>query len=355
MSSSRTQHSALKDRLEIGLDQTVAKMFPGYRLLDEIASGGQGTVYKAIQDITHRPVAIKTLHGGILASRESRERIFREARLAARLRHPRTVKIFDSGFVNGTAFVVMEYIDGIPINDHVMFEELSIRAIVALLRDVCSAISHAHNQGVIHRDIKPSNILVDIEGQAFVCDFGLAREQRSDGSRIATARLSKTGQLVGTLLYVSPEQLRGEHPDGDVLSDVYALGLVLYECLTGVLPRGQESLLAASTTPRADLQLPSLRQAWKVQHDKPPPRALNRDLEAIVQEATSFDRSRRYQSAAALGDDLDRFLQGDAVDARRRHGAYTFWRATRRHRVAIGVATAFMLLLTIGLVSSFRC
>ncbi|MCA9056842.1 MAG: serine/threonine protein kinase, partial [Planctomycetaceae bacterium] len=203
----------------------------GYEIQNEIHRGGQGAVYRAVQASTKRVVALKFMHSGAEAKESIKKRFEREVELAGSLRHPGIVRVFDSGLTSGQYYYVMDYIDGLCLDDYVLAEKLPIRDIAALFIPICEAVNYAHQRGVIHRDLKPSNVLVDREGHCHIVDFGLAKLGNDDTSD--TQKLSLTGQVMGTLHYMSPEQARGESDAVDTRSDVYSLGVMLYELLTG--------------------------------------------------------------------------------------------------------------------------
>jgi serine/threonine protein kinase len=213
---------------EMPLDEVI----PGYRVIEEIHRGGQGVVFKAVQLSTQRTVALKVILGGAIATPEAQKRFEREARLAASLRHPHIVVIHDRGVAGDNPFIVMDYVDGAPVTEYAAAQRLFIAARLRLFATVCEAVECAHQQGVIHRDLKPSNILVNEEGEPTIVDFGLARTVRPTGDASATA-VSSPGQVLGSLPYLSPEQASGVPSQIDERTDIYALGVLLYELLTG--------------------------------------------------------------------------------------------------------------------------
>ncbi len=206
----------------------------GYRIVREIGRGGMGVVYEAEQHSPRRRVALKVL-GGLYAN-EQHIRMFRqEIQTLARLQHPAIATIHEAGRTEeGYHFFTMELVGGVPLTEHVRKTELPLQARLELFLKICDAIQYAHDIGVIHRDLKPSNILVDQDGIPKILDFGLARVVDPDVTLTATA--TRTGRIMGTLAYMSPEQARGDSDAIDPRSDVYSLGLILYELLTGRLP-----------------------------------------------------------------------------------------------------------------------
>ncbi len=326
------------------------KRLDGYDVLEPIFYGGQGVVYKARQRTTCRMVAIKVLVDGPLASERQRWRFAREIKLGARFQHPHIVTVYESGEVNGREFLAMEYIDGLPIDDYVLVHGLSVHQTVRLFQKVCGAVSYAHQNGVMHRDLKPANILVDDDSQPHVLDFGLAKD--IDCEADASEPISIAGQVVGTLPYLSPEQARGDQDRVDVLSDVYALGVVLFHILTGEYPYeivGSRRQVLENIIDRSPKKLretllevePSDEYAIAV---------INDDLEHIVCKALEKDKALRYQSAAAFAEDLERYLSGEAVDARATHQLYLLKKTLRRFRTHVIVGAIIISLLVSGLV-----
>jgi serine/threonine protein kinase len=327
--------------------RALQQAFDRYEIVDCIERGGQGVVYRAKQKGSSRAVALKLLLDGPLAGERQRFRFEREIELVARLRHPNIVTLFDSGIARGRLFYAMEYIDGLQIDDYAVLQDLSPRSIVQLMVPVCRAIHFAHQNGVIHRDLKPAHILVGVDGQPRVFDFGLAKDV-SDSS--SDAQFSCTGQVVGTLPYLSPEQAGGHDGKSDVRSDVYALGVILFQLMTELFPYpvdGPHELVRRTIIGTEPL---ALRKAVSFSS---PDRALrlhevNRDLEAIVAKALRKEKDERYQSAGELADDLDRYLKGEAVTARAGSRWYTARKAIRKHRVATGVGLT-LILATVGM------
>ncbi len=304
--------------------QAAPRRFGRYELRRELGRGGVGVVWEAWDPKLGRAVALKTLLAGDGASEAQLGRFIREVRAAAGLRHPHIVPVHDAGEVEGRPYLTMDLVDGRSL-DQLMAapDPPAPRRVVELLVPIVRALSHAHGQGIVHRDVKPENILVDSAGHPYLTDFGLARDL-SDATR-----LTRTDQTVGTPAFMAPEQLRGRTPDPRM--DVYGLGATLYEALVGRVPFEGDSF--------PDL----LRQ---VLLDEPaPPRLVNprvaRDLEAIVLVCLEKDPARRYPTAAALAQDLERFLAGEAVQARAPSLARRLVRRGLRHRaVVVGLVIA---------------
>ncbi|MFO0972871.1 MAG: serine/threonine-protein kinase [Phycisphaerae bacterium] len=209
--------------------------FPGYRVLREIHRGGQGVVFQAVQESTRRKVAIKVLRGGPFADATELARFDREVDVLSRLKHPHIVTIHDRGLTSGHAYYVMDYIPGRALDAFVAGGDRPLRDVLSLFVKVCDAVNVAHLRGVIHRDLKPGNIRVDDEGEPRILDFGLAKFSRESGAG-SSAVMTLTGQFVGSLPWASPEQAGGDSDLIDVRTDVYSLGVVLYQLLTGRFP-----------------------------------------------------------------------------------------------------------------------
>ena len=281
------------------------RLFGRYELRRELGRGGAGMVWEAFDPALQRPVALKTLLAGRWASPDQRARFLREVRATANLRHPHIVGVHDAGEVDGIAYLTMDLIDGQPLDGLLERDgALPPRRAAELLLPVARALAHAHREGIVHRDVKPENVLVAADGTPYLSDFGLARDL-GDGQR-----LTGSGQTVGTPAFMAPEQLRGRAVDGR--TDVYALGATIYECLSGVVPFQGESYpeLVAKVLHEDP---PPLRQAGSIGG---PPRRVAPDLEAIVLRCLEKDPARRYAGAGELAQDLERFLRGEAVEAR---------------------------------------
>ena len=268
------------------------RLFGDYELLEEIARGGMGVVYRARQQALDREVAIKLLLHGALASGQDVDRFRAEAAAAASLKHPGIVSIHEVGECDGQHYFSMDLIAGRDLAVITRDGLLPARQAAEVVARVADAVQHAHDQGVLHRDLKPSNILMDGKGQPHVTDFGLARRLEEAVS------LTQTGSLLGTPGYMSPEQVAGKSNKVDARSDVYGLGAVLYHVLTGHAPFNGESAadILGQVAEREPIA-PSLLNP-----------GIPRDLETICLKCLSKEPSRRYTDAKAVADDLGRFF-----------------------------------------------
>lgn len=308
-----------------------------YRILRKIGEGGMGVVYEAEQIRPRRIVALKAIRTGS-TSRESLRRFEYEAHVLGRLQHPNIAQIYDAGAADEAmedqAFFAMEFVNGLPLTDHAKVNMLAVRDKLNLMCKVCDAMHHAHQRGVIHRDLKPSNILVNETGEPKILDFGVAH---AENDPLLTTMHTIPGQLVGTLAYMSPEQVLGDAGKVDSGTDIYALGVILYQLLTGEPPH--------------DLVRCSLPRAAQIIRDETPKslsshiRALRGDLELIVKTAMAKDRKDRYQSAAELADDIRRFLDGRPVLARQESAIDVLGRQVRRYRTGVGLGLAACVVL----------
>lgn len=356
--------------LELPLPEQIA----GYRIIREIGRGGMGIVYLAEQPNPRRQIALKAIRPGI-SSVEMLRRFELEAQVLGRLAHPGIAQILEAGAAEIAGvrqpFIAMEFIAGEPLLDYARSRSLDTRERVDLIIRICDAIQHAHQRGVIHRDLKPSNILVMPEetagstmspatgagrsdstigattllrtgGQPKILDFGIARlaEDNADLTRYQT----NVGQMIGTLAYMSPEQIAGDPLAVDTRTDVYALGVILFQLLTDRLPRFGPGTSHAN--------------ALRTMHEEPLPRmtSLNpripRDLETIARKALETDPARRYSSAAELAADLRRFRSDEPILARPPSIGYQFAKFARRNRALVGGTALALLALVLGAIGT---
>jgi len=321
--------------LQMGLP---SDSIPGYAILGEIHRGAQGVVYRATQLATHREVAIKVMREGPISRPLDEARFEREVRILARLKHPNIVTIHDSGAIGGTHYFVMDCVDGVPLDLHFPEDE-AITQKIELFAKICEAVTAAHLKGIIHRDLKPSNILVDSNGQPHVLDFGLAKALTEADEATRARDMTITGQFVGSLPWASPEQADGAPDLVDLRSDVYSLGVMLYQLLTGRFPY--------TVIGKMRDVLGHILETEPIK-----PRAIRRDideeLETIVLKCLAKDPERRYQMAGELARDLRHYLADEAIDAKRDSTLYVLRKQIRRHRAPLVVAAGFVVLLIVS-------
>ncbi|MGB2823574.1 MAG: serine/threonine-protein kinase, partial [Phycisphaerae bacterium] len=300
-----------------------------FEAIERVGTGAFGTVWKARDTDLDRTVALKIPRKGQLTPAEA-EQFLREARAAAQLRHPNIVSVHEVGRDGDMLYIVSDLVRGVSLSDWLTTRRLTSREAAELCAKIAEALHHAHEAGVIHRDLKPSNIMIDASGEPQIMDFGLAKREAGE------ITVTLDGRPMGTPAYMSPEQAKGHAHLCDRRSDVYSLGVILFELLTGELPfRGNTRMLI-----------------YQVINDEAPgPRKLNhsipRDLETICLRCLQKPPTGRYATAKALADELRRFLSGEPIQARPISAVARFWRWCRRRPVAAtAVALAAMLLAT---------
>jgi len=316
-----------------------------YEVESVLGVGGMGVVYRARQASPRRAVAVKVLSPGFV-TREALGRFRREAEVLGRLTHPGIVQIYESGTweseLGEQPFLVMELVDGTTLTDYCAAHALDTFARLRLLVRICRAVHHAHEMGVVHRDLKPGNILVTGQGDPKILDFGVAKLSE-EVAGAATLRTG-VGHLLGTIAYMSPEQVEGSAVGLDRRSDVYSLGVITYELVSGVLPH--------------DLSAVPLTAAARIIKETDPrplgsfDRSLRGDLQTIVAKALEKDAARRYASTAELADDLERFLRNEPIAARPPTTVYVLRKLARRNRgLFVGLAVAMAVLLAATAIS----
>lgn len=311
-----------------------------YTIDKVLGVGGMGAVYRATQNKPHRQVALKLIRPGVLSSKSIR-RFDLEAEILGRLDHPNIAKIHEAGIdsESGSPYFAMEYVAGQELGDYVKDENLNTRDRLELFVKLCDAIQHAHAKGIIHRDLKPANVLVDQSGEPKVLDFGVARATDVNSSN-ATMQ-TNAGQLIGTLFYMSPEQAIGDTLNLDIRSDVYALGVVLFEILTGEIPY--------------DLEDKAIHEAVRIIQDTKPTKlskvdhAFKGDIDIIVGKALVKEKDRRYQSVADLSADIRRFLSNQPISARAPSTIYKTSKFVRRNTGLTVTAACILVVFSVGI------
>jgi serine/threonine-protein kinase len=311
---------------------------PGYKIVGELGRGGMGVVYKARQVGLKRLVALKMVLAGAHAGPAQLARFYSEAEAVAGLQHPNIVQIYEVGQQSGLPFFSLEFVDGGSLADKTHRQPQPPREAAHMVETLARAMHYAHERGIIHRDLKPANVLLTATGIPKITDFGLAKRLEGDSSQ------TKSGTLLGTPSYMAPEQARGEIHNVGPLADIYALGVILYELVTGRPP-------FQAATPMDTLM--------RVTHEEPlPPSRLQpnvpRDLETICLKCLQKDANKRYDTAEQLAEDLRRFLSGEPILARPISGPERLWRWCKRNpKLAIAAAAIFLLLSVVSVGSTW--
>jgi WD40 repeat protein len=314
-----------------------------YRVVRVLGEGGMGTVYEAEQDNPRRTVALKVIRAG-LASDFLLKRFAREGQILGRLHHPGIAQVYDAGVAdNGQPYFAIELVAGAPLDQYARDRALDVPGRLELVARVCDAVQHAHERGVIHRDLKPGNILVEPSGQPKVLDFGVARAVDA-GLTAGGGSHTEAGQLIGTLRYMSPEQASGDPSAIDQRSDVYALGVILYELLASRLPYRLDGLPLAEAVHVIREHEPSRLGSFDGR--------LRGDVETVVAKALAKDKARRYASAGELAADVRRHLNSEPIRARPTSALYQLRKFARRNKALVAGAAGVFAALLAGTVVS---
>ena len=323
----------------------VAPEIGPFRLIKQIGEGAMGVVFEAEQDRPRRHVALKVLRPGLMTPAMLR-RFEHEYEFLGRLQHPGIAQVYQAGLAESghgpQPYFAMELVRGRRLDDYARAMKLSLSDRLALVADIADAVQHAHHRGVIHRDLKPANILVTEQGAPKILDFGVARAAQGELRSMHTL----PGEIVGTMAYMSPEQVLGDAMELDTRSDVYAFGVILYELISGRLPYD----LARKSTPEAVRTIRDEDPARLSQVT----RAVPADVDTIVAKALEKEKLRRYVSAAEMAEDIRRFLRHEPILARRPSASYQVRKFARRHKVLVGATVAVLLSIVIGGVVATR-
>ncbi len=341
----RTNNGRVHTKSKMDKSHSIPKTIGNYRIVEILGEGGMSVVYTAMQEHPRRKVAIKVLRGGMY-SPTAAKRFHQEVEILGRLDHPWIARIFDAGTHddgNGaTPYYVMEHVGGSKeLTDYLQEVDLDRREVLKLFAMISSAVEHGHHRGVVHRDLKPGNILIDKVGEPKIIDFGVARSL--DRTTVGDEAMTEAGRLVGTVQFMAPEQVDAKITDIDARCDVYALGAVLYQMLTGRLPRTLEGLPIYEAVRQICQETPTRPTTYDG--------TIDQNLEAIVMMALETNREKRYQSAGAFGRDILRYLGNRTIKARKASSLDRVTLFAKRHKNQLTIGGAVALLFVIALVA----
>ncbi len=315
----------------------------GFRITGKLGEGGMGAVWRAVQLGTNRDVAIKTMTTSRLSD-QARQRFALEIEVTAQLDHPNIGRLYESQITEGLCYYAMEYIDGVDLEVWLEQNKPAERRFLEIMLGVCRAVQFAHQKGIIHRDLKPGNVMVTTATEPKVVDFGLAKLVENEQDQ-ASSKLTSDGMVMGTPAYMSPEQIKAKVADIDTRTDVFALGVMLYEQLTG----GQH--------PHGDVDNTMTLFMSVVREDPRPPRAFNKDmskdLEAILLKALAREPAERYATAGDLAEDIERYLAGEPVLAQPQTALYVFRKKVVKNKGKVALAAVAFLSFLVMAVGSY--
>ena len=313
----------------------------GYKIIEPLGEGGMGMVWRAEQLSTRREVALKLLISHRVDSVKAQARFQREVELTARLDHPNIARIYDSGLHQGMYYYAMELIEGLPLDQYVKSRTFSRTEILSLMQKVCQGVLYAHLRAVIHRDLKPSNIIISPDGQPHILDFGLAKALLEEDESLM---VSVEGQIAGTPAYMSPEQAAGHHSQLDTRTDVYSLGVILYELLTGQSPHDLSFSMFDLLRQIASGNIRRPRQVDK---------SIDSELEALLLKALAHNPEERYASAGALAKDIANYLDEEPLDAHVPTTFYFLRKKAFKYKKQVGIASAILVILFVTVIVTY--
>jgi len=341
------QHEAAELASTQAAYELPADAVPGYEIICEIGRGGMGVVYRALQISTKRIVALKVILAGPFASRATRRRFEREVELAARIRHPGIVRVLEGGLTrSGQQYFAMDHVVGVTLDRYISGSQPDPKATLDMFAQLCDAVECAHTHGVIHRDLKPGNVLIDDEGKPHILDFGLAKAtDTADGEDVLTITVSSPGQVLGTLRYLSPEQASHTKQTIDHRTDIYSLGVMLFEAMTGSSPHDTSGHPSEVIRRILDTE-PFTPSSLSARVESEP--------EAIILKALEREPDRRYQSAKEMGEDIRRYLANEPIIARPLTSFYILRKKVSKYKVRLGLAAVLVAIVCTAILLDIR-